>query len=134
MSNMSNQKSVTVTIYQADYDNLMNTGLLLKMHDFRNPFKGPLPQTIYHSVWDGDVVIDLPENTKDDFNELSYILEHLFMIFNNKHPANYRARSLSVGDVVELDGKLYLCSVFGYKPTSFVKEWPVNRGDGNDRT
>lgn len=42
-------------------------------------------------------------------------LEELFFIFNMKHPADFKGHSLSVSDVVLLDGKYYYCDSFGYK-------------------
>ena len=42
-------------------------------------------------------------------------LEELFYIFNMRHPSDFRGHSLSVSDVVYLDGKYYYCDSFGYK-------------------
>lgn len=42
-------------------------------------------------------------------------LEELFFIFNMRHPADFKGHSLSVSDVVLLDGKYYYCDSFGYK-------------------
>lgn len=42
-------------------------------------------------------------------------LEELFFIFNMKHPADFKGHSLSVSDVVLLDGKYYYVDSFGYK-------------------
>lgn len=52
------------------------------------------------------------------------ILEHLFQMLNTEHPADYKARSLSVSDVVSLlddDGeRFYYCDVFGFQPITFL--------------
>jgi hypothetical protein len=42
-------------------------------------------------------------------------LEDLFMIFNVAHPAGYRGRSLSSGDVVELGVNCYICKPVGWQ-------------------
>lgn len=42
-------------------------------------------------------------------------LEELYIIFNMHHPSDFRGHSLSVSDVVYLDGKYYYCDSFGYK-------------------
>lgn len=42
-------------------------------------------------------------------------LEELFYIFNMRHPSDFRGHSLSVSDVVYLDGKYYYCDSFEYK-------------------
>jgi hypothetical protein len=41
-------------------------------------------------------------------------LEKLFEIFNINHPADFRGHSLSVSDVVELDGIKYYCDSQGW--------------------
>ncbi|MBR0312583.1 MAG: DNA primase [Oscillospiraceae bacterium] len=50
-------------------------------------------------------------------------LERLFQIFNLNHPGDYRGRSLSISDVVELyDGqerKYYYCDTVGFAPIGF---------------
>lgn len=43
------------------------------------------------------------------------VLESLFEIFNLNHPDDYEARSLSVSDIVVLDGTPYYCDSFGWK-------------------
>ncbi len=42
-------------------------------------------------------------------------LEGLFMNFNINRPADFKGHSLSVSDVVELDGKNYYCDSCGWK-------------------
>lgn len=50
-------------------------------------------------------------------------LEELYFIFNMRHPADFKGHSLSVSDVVLLDGKYYYCDSFGYKElTNFENE------------
>ena len=52
-------------------------------------------------------------------------LEDIFHIFNGEYPPDYKARSLSVSDVVEIvDSKniekgFYFCDTFGYKKIDF---------------
>ena len=54
-------------------------------------------------------------------------LEDIFRILNVHHPKDYKARSLSVSDVVEIKGrtgksKFYFCDTIGFVPISFNKE------------
>lgn len=42
-------------------------------------------------------------------------LEELFFIFNMRHPSDFKGHSLSMSDVVYLDGKYYYCDSFGFK-------------------
>ena len=43
------------------------------------------------------------------------VLEELFEIFNLRHPQDFHGHSLSVSDVVELDGVKYYCDSCGWK-------------------
>jgi hypothetical protein len=45
------------------------------------------------------------------------ILEDIWVMFNREErtPANYIGRSLSVSDVVGIDGRLYFCDSVGWK-------------------
>lgn len=64
---------------------------------------------IYDLVFDGDVRNDS--------------LEDLYRIFNGEYPENYRARSMSVSDVVEVfeDGKseFFFCDTIGFAKVDF---------------
>lgn len=51
----------------------------------------------------------------DDYTSPIDYLEELFREFNIDHPADYTGRSLSVSDVVILDGVAYFCDDFGWK-------------------
>lgn len=56
--------------------------------------------------------------------DTSRILERLFRVLNMEHPADYKARSLSVSDVVSLPGddgeRFYYCDVFGFREVTFT--------------
>ena len=60
--------------------------------------------TDYVSVWRGTV----------ESKTVNGALEELFRIFNIDRPEQYYGRSLSVSDVVLLDGKYYYCDSFGW--------------------
>lgn len=51
-------------------------------------------------------------------------LERLFYIFNMEHPADYKARSMSLSDVVEVidpekGSRFYFCDTAGFREVSF---------------
>jgi hypothetical protein len=46
---------------------------------------------------------------------VNVILEELFYTFNMDHPADYRGQSMSVSDVIKLDGDFYFCDSCGFK-------------------
>lgn len=59
-----------------------------------------------------------------EYEALSDSLERLYFIFNEAHPKGYKARSLSVSDVVEVidpvnGSKFYFCDTIGFKEVSF---------------
>lgn len=114
---MREQEKAHITIFQAPYASLMEHGLYMKMHDLE-PFQGVVPAEYYLPVFSGTV--DCPENLPEDKEERAYgILECVFSIFNTKHPSGYCGRSLSVGDIVLLEGQHYLCATIGFQPIGF---------------
>ena len=66
---------------------------------------------LYRSVWNGT------EEAADDMDLVNYLWE----VFNEKHPVGYRARSLSVSDIIRVEDtetntvKYYYCDSFGWK-------------------
>ena len=58
----------------------------------------------YEVVYEGEL----------DYPEMPNALEELFEIFNIRHPDDYKGRSLSVSDIVEVDGKYYYCDSVGW--------------------
>ena len=59
-----------------------------------------------------------------EYEALSDSLERLYFIFNEAHPKGYKARSLSMSDVVEVidpvnGSKFYFCDTIGFKEVSF---------------
>lgn len=47
------------------------------------------------------------------------MLENLFCEFNTNRPVNFTGHSLSVSDIVALDGTYYYCDSFGWEKISF---------------
>ena len=58
----------------------------------------------YKFVYDGTI---------EDGETIS-VLERLFEKFNIAHPEDFKGHSLSVGDIVVLDGVAYVCNSFGW--------------------
>ena len=61
---------------------------------------GHLNTSGYHKVWSGELYT----------NNLNKIFE----IFNLNHPSDYRGHSLSISDIVSVDGVLYFVNDFGF--------------------
>lgn len=50
----------------------------------------------------------------DSTNETA-LLEKIYMKFNIDHPEDFKGHSLSVSDIVDLDGKLYYCDTYSWE-------------------
>lgn len=63
---------------------------------------GRVDPSIYKTVYDGNVEAD--------------DLEAIYMLCNTEHPVSYNGHSMSVGDVIELQGDgCFFCDSFGFK-------------------
>lgn len=51
----------------------------------------------------------------DFIRENSYTLDDCFCEFNLNHPHGFKGHSLSVSDVIEVNGELYYIDGFGFK-------------------
>lgn len=69
-------------------------------------YKEGVKKSWYNKVYDGEICSK---------GNIMATLEDLFVIFNMSFPSDFRGHSLSVSDVVYLDGKYYYCDSFGYK-------------------
>ena len=58
----------------------------------------------YEVVYEGEL----------DYPEMPNALEELFKIFNIKIPEDFKGRSMSISDIVEIDGKNYYCDFVGW--------------------
>ena len=61
----------------------------------------------YKLVWEDTIEMPMSVSKEE-------VLDTLFGKFNLHHPENYHGRSMSVSDVVELDGVKYYCDSFGW--------------------
>ena len=58
----------------------------------------------YEVVYEGEL----------ECSEILEALEELFEIFNIRRPNDFKGRSMSVSDIVEVDGENYYCDAFGW--------------------
>lgn len=115
----SMKKMTNIAIFQAPFASMIDCGAWARIHSDKMDGKEIVPKEYYMPVFRGEIQLpdDFPE-TGD--NLTSSILEHVFEKFNLDHPTGYCGRSLSVGDVVVLDGKSYLCKPVSFQECSFV--------------
>ena len=100
-----------ITIYQIDMERDKDRVCFLA-HESLAKFQGSaeINGAIYDKVFSGEVECKS--------------LEDVYRMFNLDHPENYKGRSLSVSDVVEVESGevekgFYYCDSFGFKPVSF---------------
>ena len=67
--------------------------------------KNVLDLNDYEVVYEGEL----------DCSEMPNALEELFEIFNVRRPKDFERRSMSISDVVEIDGKNYYCDFVGWE-------------------
>ena len=110
---------VQIALFQAPFASLHEHGLLIKMYDCEQPFSGPVPSQYYMPVFSGEIEIRgmLP---KEPQLRTSCILEQFYCLYNrDDRPNPMTSRSLSVGDVVQLENQFFLCSAASFIPVAF---------------
>ena len=58
----------------------------------------------YEIVYEGEL----------DYPKMPNALDELFDMFNVRRPNNFKGRSMSVSDIVEVDGDNYYCDAVGW--------------------
>lgn len=87
--------------------------------EYRNMFqveKEGIHLQKYRVVWSGSVEVNEENDWKDE----------CFRIFNIEHPSDYKARSLSIGDILEKDGRFWAVDRIGFREVE-VSESSKNR-------
>lgn len=80
-----------------------------------------MPEGMYDIIWRGQV--STSELDGDDVDPVHSMLEYLFREFNIGERMECRCRSMSVHDVVEVNGVSFLCGPAGWKKVdNTVKE------------
>ena len=94
-------------IYQLDLKNeiVRESRKIYESWDFLEKYCGGIDFSLYQKIYEGE------EEGENDFD----ILEKLFTKFNINHPQDFSGHSMSVSDVVILNGKKYYCDSIGWK-------------------
>lgn len=58
-------------------------------------------------------------------HDIPRMLDALFMKFNEKPPEDYKGRSMSVSDIIEVHGSYYYCDSFGWENVDSVIIKPI---------
>lgn len=70
--------------------------------------------TDYEKVWEGEIEVE--------GDKPAHELEEIFRIFQGVKPEGYTGTSVSVSDVVMIDGQCYYCDSFGWEPVDLIVE------------
>ena len=109
-----------IAIYQVNHERDSNNVCFVRYDSLAN-FQGDknIDSKIYDKVFEGNVAC------KD--------LEDVYQMFNINHPKNYKGRSLSVSDVVEIMESdevkkgSYFCDSFGFQEVVFDSRKSINK-------
>lgn len=110
------KECVRVSIYQASVKTLIDTGVWGTILDL-DADKMVIPAKYYQQVFSGEVELD----PKPDGQNLN-ILDRVFQVFYKKKPSGHSGRSFWVGDVVNMDGKFYVCKPVGFQECEFIEK------------
>lgn len=107
--NDMNMSKITdkVEIYQTKHD-----GLLFRSYDMVRD-KSLIKKENYEKVYAFEGSINYGDES------VSEKLELIFSAFNRNHPIGFKGHSLSVSDVVYLNGEYFFCDSFGFKKVEF---------------
>ena len=101
------------TILQLDSYNtyvMKDEKLFISWDDLNKYSKFDISQ--YKKVYEGEVT---------EMGNLVSVLESIFEKFNLQHPYDFHGHSLSVSDVVNVDGINYYCDIYGWVNTETGK-------------
>lgn len=96
------------SIYQLDIKNptVLEKHKMYESWDFLVKYCGGFNFDEYVNTYNGEV---------EDLGSTDAVLEKLFEQFNINHPTDFHGHSLSVSDVVILNGNKYYCDSCGWK-------------------
>lgn len=98
-------------IYQVDMS--LPTGARIMFHSYETIQKEGTQLSLddYKQVYEGE----FEENTDSRLP----IQEQIYLMFNITHPKDFKGHSLSMSDIISVDGKYYFCDSFGFREISF---------------
>ena len=93
-------------IFQMKHSN-KTRGIIFENNETAKKEKPDLSIKDYDMVYSGKTELSVCSD--------SYALNELYNIFNIRHPKDFKGRSMSISDVVDLEGRLYYVDTFGFK-------------------
>ena len=103
-------------IYQVDMSQPSGAGIMFRSLKNIQKEGTPLSLDAYKKVYEGD----FDEKTDSKLP----VTEQLFVKFNTLRPDDFKGHSLSVSDIIVIDGQQYFCDDYGFKPISLAAAGP----------
>lgn len=120
-SAMSDCKKQKYRIYQVDLENDTERFAFMDYDFLKSKGYVQPPAGCYRLVYESETVSEQQDK----------LLKVLFQTFNLTHPEDYRGRSMSVSDIVELYGngkrEFFFCDSFGFQPIDFDTDQALPR-------
>lgn len=98
-------------IYQLDRDNEQAFRMAFMPYEYNLDHGSPITKDLYKKVYAAETACG---------KDIHLVLDNLFMIFNTTPPEDFHGHTMSVSDVVVLDGTPYYCDSVGWKQ---LTEW-----------
>lgn len=103
-------------IFQADSSTPEGAKILFRSYSDIQEEGTTLTLNAYKKVYEGD----FEEQTDSELP----VTEQLYMMFNVSRPRDFKGHSLSVSDIIVIDGHQYFCDDLGFKLVSIPAEEP----------
>lgn len=103
-------------IFQADSSTPEGAKILFRSYNDIQEEGTTLTLNAYKKVYEGD----FEEQTDSELP----VTEQLYMMFNVSRPRDFKGHSLSVSDIIVIDGQQYFCDDLGFKLVSIPAEEP----------
>ena len=99
-------------ILQLDTKTDKTRGLRFFKYDIKNSYNCDL----YKTVYDSELTFENDTTLGEVQNNISKVLDQIFYKFNMEIPEDFKGHSLSVSDIISIDGKYYFIN-----PTGFIE-------------
>jgi len=99
-------------IYQVDMSQPTGARIMFRSYETIQEEGTPLTLDAYKKVYEGDF-----EEKKDGNLPVT---EQLYVMFNIARPKDFKGHSLSVSDIIIIDGQQYFCDEYGFKTISIT--------------
>lgn len=107
------------TVFQLDSENSkVARDIQFMGYDFVKENNINLTLDLYKKVYEGTIHSERSEF----FDNSTEICDHIYLKLNFNHPADFKGHSLSVSDIVMINGRYFYCDDHGWTEVKFPKQ------------